>query len=46
MGACLDGVTAFRVKRPDNGRGPWDCNTDLGTLPAAEALLPTDPACA
>jgi branched-chain amino acid transport system substrate-binding protein len=45
-GRLLYDVTLYRVKRPDESRGPWDYYTAIGTLPAAEAFLPMNPACA
>jgi branched-chain amino acid transport system substrate-binding protein len=45
-GRLLYDVTLYRVKRPDESRGPWDYYTAVGTLPAADAFLPMNPACA
>jgi branched-chain amino acid transport system substrate-binding protein len=45
-GRLLYDVTLYRVKRPDQSRGPWDYYTTVGTLPASEAFLPMNPACA
>jgi branched-chain amino acid transport system substrate-binding protein len=45
-GRLLYDVTLYRVKRPDESRGPWDYYTAVGTLPASEAFLPMNPACA
>jgi len=45
-GRLLYDVTLYRVKRPDESHGPWDYYTAVGTLPAAEAFLPMNPACA
>jgi branched-chain amino acid transport system substrate-binding protein len=45
-GRLLYDVTLYRVKRPEQSRGPWDYYTAVGTLPAAETFLPMNPACA
>ncbi|HEY1413438.1 MAG TPA: ABC transporter substrate-binding protein, partial [Rhodopila sp.] len=45
-GRLLYDVTLYRVKRPDESHAPWDYYTPVGTLPAAEAFLPINPACA
>lgn len=45
-GRLLCDVTLYRVKRPDESRAPWDYYTAVGTLPASEAFLPMNPACA
>jgi branched-chain amino acid transport system substrate-binding protein len=45
-GRLLYDVTLYRVKRPDETHAPWDYYAALGTLPAAEAFLPINPACA
>ena len=45
-GRLLTDVTLYRVKQPRESRGSWDYFTDVGTLPAAEAFLPMNPACA
>jgi branched-chain amino acid transport system substrate-binding protein len=45
-GRLLYDVTLYRVKRPDESRFPWDYYTAVGTLPASEAFLPMNPACA
>jgi branched-chain amino acid transport system substrate-binding protein len=45
-GRLLYDVTLYRVKRPDESHGPWDYYTAVGTLPAVEAFLPMNPACA
>ncbi len=45
-GRLLYDITLYRVKRPDESRSPWDYYTAIGTLPAAEAFLPMNPACA
>ena len=39
-------VKLYRVKRPDEGHGAWDYYTAAGLVPAAEAFLPMNPACA
>lgn len=45
-GRLLYDVSLYQVKRPDQSRGPWDYYTEVGVLPAAEAFLPMNPACA
>lgn len=45
-GRLLTDVTLYRVKEPSQSHGPWDYYTDVGTLPAADAFLPMNPACA
>ncbi len=45
-GRLLYDVTLYRVKRPAESAGPWDYYTAVGTLPASEAFLPMNPACA
>lgn len=45
-GRLLHDVDMYRVKRPEESRGPWDYFTSLGSIPAAEAFLPMNPACA
>lgn len=45
-GRLLHDVDIYRVKRPEESRGPWDYFTSLGSIPAAEAFLPMNPACA
>jgi branched-chain amino acid transport system substrate-binding protein len=45
-GRLLYDVTLYRVKRPDESHAPWDYYTAVGTLPASEAFLPMNPACA
>ncbi len=45
-GRLLYDLPLFRVKRPAESHGPWDYYTEIGTLPAAEAFLPMNPACA
>jgi branched-chain amino acid transport system substrate-binding protein len=45
-GRLLYDVTLYRVKRPEESHGPWDYYTPVGTLPAAEAFLPINSACA
>lgn len=44
-GRVLYDVNLYRVKRPDESRGPWDYFSALGSIPAAEAFLPANPAC-
>lgn len=45
-GRLLYDVTLYRVKRPDESHRPWDYYAPVGTLPASEAFLPINPACA
>ncbi|MBS0559358.1 MAG: ABC transporter substrate-binding protein [Proteobacteria bacterium] len=45
-GRVLYDVTLYRVKAPGESRAPWDYYAPLATLPAAEAFLPMNPACA
>jgi branched-chain amino acid transport system substrate-binding protein len=45
-GRLLYDVTLYRVKQPGESRFPWDYYTVVGTLPASEAFLPMNPACA
>ncbi len=45
-GRLLTDVTLYRVKQPKESHGPWDYYTDVGTLSAADAFLPINPACA
>ncbi len=45
-GRALYEVTLYRVKRPDESRGPWDYYTAVGSLSPSEAFLPINPACA
>ena len=45
-GRVLYDVTLYRVKAPEASRAPWDYYEPIATLPAAEAFLPMNPACA
>jgi branched-chain amino acid transport system substrate-binding protein len=45
-GRLLYDVTLYRVKRPDESHAAWDYYSAVGTLPASEAFLPMNPACA
>ncbi len=45
-GRLLYDLPLWRVKQPAESRGPWDFYAALGTLPAADAFLPMNPACA
>ena len=45
-GRVMYDVTLYRVKAPADSHAPWDYYTPIGTLPAAEAFLPMNPACA
>ena len=44
-GRVLFDVNLYRVKRPEESRGAWDYFAPLGSIPAAEAFLPMNPAC-
>lgn len=44
-GRVMYDLSLYRVKRPSESRGPWDYYTEIGTIPAAEAFLPINPAC-
>ena len=45
-GRVMYEVTLYRVKSPAESKAPWDYYTPIGTLPATEAFLPINPACA
>ena len=45
-GRVLADLTLYRVKPPNQSQAPWDYLTPIGTLPASEAYLPMNPACA
>jgi branched-chain amino acid transport system substrate-binding protein len=45
-GRVMYDVTLYRVKSPAESKAAWDYYTPIGTLPAAEAFLPINPACA
>lgn len=45
-GRVLYDVTLYKVKAPAASQGPWDLYAPLSTLPAAQAFLPINPACA
>ena len=45
-GRVLCDVNLYRVKRPEESRGPWDYFTPIGSIPASEAFLPPNPTCA
>jgi branched-chain amino acid transport system substrate-binding protein len=45
-GRVLYDVTLYRVKTPAQSTAPWDDYQPIGTLAAAEAFLPMNPACA
>ncbi len=45
-GRVMYDVTLYRVKSPAESKAPWDYYIPIGTLPAAEAFLPINPACA
>ena len=44
-GRVLYDLTLYRVKTPEESKGPWDYYTAIGNIPAAEAFLPMNPAC-
>lgn len=44
-GRVLFDLELYRVKRPDESRGPWDYYVPVRSIPAAEAFLPPNPAC-
>ncbi len=44
-GRVLYPITLYRVKRPEESRYAWDYYAPLGTILAAEAFLPINPAC-
>jgi branched-chain amino acid transport system substrate-binding protein len=45
-GRVLFDVALYRVKRPEESHAPWDYYAAIGEVPAAEAFLPMNPACA
>jgi branched-chain amino acid transport system substrate-binding protein len=45
-GRVMYEITLYRVKSPAESRADWDYYAPLGTLSAAEAFLPMNPACA
>jgi len=45
-GRVLFDVMLYRVKKAEESRAPWDYYTPIGSIPAAEAFLPMNPACA
>ena len=45
-GRVLYDLTLYRVKTPEQSKGPWDYYTPIGNIPATEAFLPMNPACA
>lgn len=44
-GRLLYDLPLYRVKRPEDSHAAWDYYAAIGTLPAAEAFLPMNPAC-
>jgi branched-chain amino acid transport system substrate-binding protein len=44
-GRLMYDLPLYRVKRPEESHAPWDYYTQIGTLPAADAFLPMNPAC-
>ena len=44
-GRVLFDLELYRVKRPEESRGPWDYYAPVRAIPAAEAFLPPNPAC-
>ena len=45
-GRVLHDLTLYRVKAPGESRAAWDLLAPVGTIPAADAFVPTNPACA
>jgi len=45
-GRVMYDVTLYRVKSPAESHAPWDYYTPIGSMSAAEAFLPMNPACA
>ncbi len=45
-GRVLADLTLYRVKSPDQSKAAWDCLVPIGALPASEAYIPMNPACA
>ena len=45
-GRVLYDLTLYRVKKPAESQAPWDYYTPISVLPAAEAFLPMNLACA
>jgi branched-chain amino acid transport system substrate-binding protein len=44
-GRVMYDVTLYRVKSPAESKAPWDYYAPIGSLPAADAFLPMNPAC-
>jgi branched-chain amino acid transport system substrate-binding protein len=44
-GRVLHDLTLYRVKAPAESKAPWDYLAPIGTIPAADAFLPPNPAC-
>jgi len=45
-GRVLHDLTLYRVKAPGESRAAWDLLAPVGTIPAADAFVPMNPACA
>ncbi len=45
-GRMLHDLTLWRVKAPAESKAPWDYLAPIGTIPAAEAFIAPNPACA
>ena len=44
-GRVLHDLTLYRVKAPGESKTPWDYLAPIGTIPAADAFIPPNPAC-
>ena len=44
-GRVLHDLTLYRVKAPGESRTAWDLLAPVGTIPAADAFVPMNPAC-
>ena len=45
-GRVLHDLTLYRVKAPAESKAPWDYLAPIGTVPASDAFIPANPACA
>ncbi|HVY13816.1 MAG TPA: ABC transporter substrate-binding protein, partial [Rhodopila sp.] len=45
-GRLMVDLSLYRVKQPTQSKGAWDYYETVGTVPAAKAFLPENPACA
>ena len=45
-GRVLHDLTLWRVKAPAESKAPWDYLSAIGTIAAADAFIPPNPACA